>query len=73
MAGPLVGRDFAAKLEAQGLLPPETVRMVIDIKHDDVVRVYVERFGEEGWLDENLLAQLASGAEVVPRCKVCHG
>jgi hypothetical protein len=46
----LLGRDFLTKLQAAGVLPPHTRRVVIDAAYDEVVQVYYECFGDSRML-----------------------
>ena len=61
----ILGRDLAKAICAALELPYETVaRIVIDIPVDDIVRVYMERLGDDRLLHVNW-PPLQEGMEVV--------
>lgn len=56
-----LGQGLFADLGVEHLVPKNVRRCVIDVKHDDAIRVYFETFGEPELLDK-----------IVPHC-VEHG
>jgi hypothetical protein len=57
----ILGRDFARALEQAGVVSDlnSIERIVIDVRADDMVRVHVQRLGDERLID---LAALLAGA-----------
>lgn len=39
-------QDWITQLKASGLVPPMCRRVIIDIPHDDVITVYIERMAD---------------------------
>lgn len=57
-------REFAKALEGAGVVHDinSIERIVIDVRNDQLIRVHVQRFGDERLID---LAAILTGAEVV--------
>lgn len=49
----------------KGLIPPSCERVIIDIQHDDIVRVYCQSHADEAMLSPELFAGLGLNAEFV--------
>ena len=51
MAKPIYGFEIGEKLHEAGLIPDNTKRIVIDIKHDNPVIVYYETYGNAAMVE----------------------
>lgn len=60
---PLTGRDLIQWLAAAGIDVDSAYRVVIDAKASDIVRIYVERFGDERMI--SVKPPDLAGAEVI--------
>jgi hypothetical protein len=60
----LTGLELAATLREKLGLPDKTRRIVIDIRHDDAVRIYYECFATEDLKDAILGVDLSAGLAI---------
>lgn len=63
----ILGHEFGKALMDAGVIPAEPgmpARIVIDVDPAEPLRVYVEYFGDERWLD---VAVHACGVEIITR------
>ncbi len=51
--------------QAEGILPKQCRRIIIDIGMDDIVKVYTEQYCDQSMFDVNL-ATLIKGAKIIP-------
>lgn len=58
MGNPILGREFVQKLQAAGLLPDGVRRVVIDASHDKPLTIYIEKIGDERWLEIDVTEEL---------------
>lgn len=60
----IMGREFLTMLKDAGMLPPETSRVVIDAKVDDVVRIYCQSYGRDDILKVIMPESLADAVKI---------
>ena len=61
----IMGREFLIMLKDAGMLPPETSRVVIDAKVEDVVRIYIESYGREDLLKVITPESLSNALKII--------
>ena len=63
----IAGHELGKLLTDAGLIPPKTRRVIIDIDIDAPVRLYIEQFGTQRWLNVDWVKALTNPALVIER------
>ena len=61
--------DLIKQFVEAGLVPDNCQRMIIDVKYDEVVKVYYECLGDKKMLDIDIPKHLGADVKIIPADK----